>query len=102
METWRSISEEELSQLLESQLRHCSLEERSLFGTIQTPLRKIAIHRLGALEEVFVVAECCGGVVYYEDVEEGFEFSVLGPDGAIRVQGSNQFELKHVLAQLKL
>jgi hypothetical protein len=91
---------EELSSLLEAQLRLCTPEEQELFGRIRVPLLKTPIHRLGALEEVFVVAECCGGVIYYEDVEEGFEFSVLGPDGAIPVQGCNQFELGHVLRQL--
>lgn len=102
MNTLRPISEEELSSLVESHLQHCAPEERSRFEKIRVPLRKVPIHRLGALEEVFVVAECCGGVIYYEDVEEGFEFSAFGPDGAIPVQGCNQLELKHVLARLKL
>lgn len=60
------------------------------------------IHRLGRLEQVLVVASYGSGVIYYEDVEQGFEWAVPGADGAIPAPGCNQFELRQVLARLGL
>lgn len=99
---WRSISESELNELIDRELDNCTAEQKTLFTRYRVPLYRVPIHRLGHLEEVFVVAELYGGVIYYEDVEEGFEFDRLGPDGAISKQGANQHELRHVLSQFKL
>ena len=53
--------------------------------------------RLGAIETVFVVAKPGGVVLYYEDVEEGFNISSLLADGAIASPGYEQWALRHVL-----
>lgn len=99
---WQPITESELLALLEHELSNCTIEQHNLFSTYRVEPYKVPIHRLGELEEVFVVAELPLGVVYYEDIEEGFEFDSLGSDGAIPKQGCNQYELRHVLSQLKL
>ena len=99
---WQPISESELKALLDRELNNCSAEQQAKFTQYRVSPYKVPIHRLGSLEQVFVVAELPTGVVYYEDVEEGFEFDRLGPDGAITTQGCNQYELRHVLTRLKL
>lgn len=77
-------------------------DQRKLFTKFQIPPYKAAIHRLGKLETVFVVAALPAGIVYYEDVEEGFELGRPGADGAISHQGCNQYRLTHVLANIGL
>ena len=97
---WHPISESELKELIDRELKSCTAELQSLFARYRVAPYKVPIHRLGNLEEVFVVAELPSGIIYYEDVEEGFELDRLGGDGAIPTQGCNQFELKHLLSQL--
>lgn len=99
---WQPISESELAALLDRELSNCTAEQRNIFARYRVSPYKLPIHRLGNLEEVFVVAELPTGLIYYEDVEEGFEFDRLGADGAIPKQSCNQYELRHLLSQLKL
>ena len=99
MNTWRPISKVELEELLKVQLAECLPEQRELFEKYCVPPYKVPIHRLDGVEEVYVVAKFPFGVLYYEDVEEGFEVDLIGEDGAIPKQGCNQYELKHVLSQ---
>ena len=102
MTEWTPISNEALVSLVSEQLRSCSPQHRATFSRYRVPFYKVPIHRLGSAEEVYVVAETPKGLIYYEDVEEGFELGRLGTDGAIHSQGCNQYELSHVLAQLEL
>jgi hypothetical protein len=99
---WQPISPSELELVVEQQLRACTSGQRNAFSARRVPFYAVPIHRLGAVESVLVVAEFPQGLLYYEDVEEGFEFGVLGEDGAIPSQGCNQYELKHVLPQAGL
>jgi hypothetical protein len=99
---WKPISALELNRLVDLELTNCGIEQQNLFARYRVPPYRVPIHRLGKLEEVFVVAELPSGVIYYEDVEEGFEFDSLGTDGAIPEQSCNQYELGHVLSQLML
>lgn len=97
---WSSITHLELDALVEDELRRCSPEQALFFARYRVPFFEVPIHRLAEVEKVFVVAQLPTGVVYYEDVENGFEFSGLAPDGSIETPGFNQFELRHVLSQL--
>ena len=47
------------------------------------------------------MAEAGSEVIYYEDVEEGFEICELGGDGMIPERGCEQLELSHVLERLR-
>jgi hypothetical protein len=51
------------------------------------------------VESVLVVAQFPQGMLYFEDVEEGFEFGSPGEDGATPDQGCYQYALRHVLSQ---
>ena len=51
-------------------------------------------------EYVIAVAMFGNLVLYWSDVEGGWEFSDLGEDRSIPKRGCNQFELSHVLNQL--
>lgn len=100
MEAWSPITAQELTALLSKQLEACPSSSRAFFELYRVEPYKVPIHRLGNIEQVYVVAQLPSGVIYYEDVEGGFEFDAIASDGAIPKQGCNQFELKHVLSQL--
>jgi len=96
------ITQVELEALLKKEVERCTPSQQQFFETHRVPLYLVPIHRFGTVEQVFVVAEIKEGILYYEDVEEGFEMAQLGPDGAIPEQGCNQYELKHVISRLGL
>ena len=98
----KPITQIELEALLKKEIGRCSPTQQQFFETHRVPLYLVPIHRFGTVEQVFVVAKIKEGIMYYEDVEEGFEIAHLGPDGAISEQDCNQYELKHVLTQLGL
>lgn len=99
---WQPITITELDAIVSEQLGACTPEQQTAFAGYRVPFYAVAIRRLGAVESVFVVAELPNGLLYYEDVEEGFEISALGADGIIPDQGCNQYELRHVLTQAGL
>jgi hypothetical protein len=51
-------------------------------------------------EFVFVVAQYQGKVLYYSDVEDGWELEALNNNGGITERGCNQFRLSHIMCQL--
>ena len=51
-------------------------------------------------ETVVVVAEYRGEVLYWSDIEEGWELEPLSPQGGIAQRGSNQYLLAHVMHQV--
>ena len=98
---WQSITRDELGELVAGQLSDCSENQRSFFQEHRVDFYPVPIRRLGRIENVFVVAEFGEAVMYYEDVEEGFELATLDEHGAIPSQGCNQFDLQHVLNRLR-
>lgn len=97
MTSWAPISADQLVALLSRELLRCSPEQRALFEGFRVPMRKASINRNGAVETVYIVAQKEESVIYYDDVEEGFNLSLLGPRGEIAVQGFEQWELRHAL-----
>lgn len=100
MKSWSPISREELDALVAKELAGCEPEQLSAFSAYRTPVRAVAIDRFGSKESVFVVAQRGNVVVYYEDVEEGFNLSSLASDGSIATPGAEQWELKHAISRL--
>jgi hypothetical protein len=100
MDTWQPISVEELETLIATQLADCSREQRQFFDRCKVVPHLAKIDRFGATETVFVVAKAGDLVLYYEDVEEGFNISPLLPDGSIASPGYEQWELRHALWHL--
>jgi hypothetical protein len=97
---WEPITAAELGLLIDEAVRVLSDQQRELFESIRVALRPCPIEREGKLESVYVLGEFGGQVLFYEDVEEGFEFARLDADGVIREYFSNQFELRTVLQEL--
>src|SRR5689334_18347056 len=99
---WRPITADELEKLIAAQLTRCSPAETAKFERIRVPFRAVPIRRSGNVEQVFVVAEHEGVVVYYEDVEEGFNLSQLDAQGFIASDDCQQWELRHAINHLPL
>lgn len=59
-----------------------------------------SIPRFGKVEKVVVVAQKAGEVIYWEDVEEGFDISRLGSDGCILEHWCNDGDLGVALNRL--
>lgn len=97
---WKPTDADELRGLVAAQLSECSEDQRRLFNSHSVEFYPVPIRRTGSTEQVFVIAEFGDRVLYYEDIEEGFELASLDSHGAVPSQGSNQFELRQVLAQL--
>ena len=100
MDTWQPISAEELDALIATQLADCSPEQRQFFERCKVARHLAKIDRLGATETVFVVARAGDLALYYEDVEEGFNISLLRLDGSIASPGHEQWELCSALGRL--
>lgn len=94
---WKPITRAELEELIQEQLDECELEQKATFEKYRVLLRQAPIERYGKLEHVFFVARNNDEVMYYEDVEEGFNFSPINADGKILEHWCNQDELKHAL-----
>jgi hypothetical protein len=97
---WSAATSEEIEERVERELRACPSDLAALFAAIRIPFRAVPILRSGAHEQVFVIAEQDGVVVYYEDVEDGFNLSRLAPDGSIATPGHEQWRLRDALFHL--
>lgn len=95
--TWAPTTQTELESLIKAELEACSKEQKEIFVLYRVPLRKAQIVRCGKPEFIFIVAQRGDEVMYYEDVEEGFNISPLAGDGSIKEHWCNQDDLQHAL-----
>jgi hypothetical protein len=91
------MTAEEVYSLIDKELVECTPEQCAMFARYRVPLRATPIKRYGKLESVFVAAQRDEEVMYYEDVEEGWNFSPLTAEGYIAQHWCNQDELKYAL-----
>ncbi len=95
---WAPITKEKLELLIKEELEECTKAQRKMFVCYRVPLRQVSILRnKKKSEHVFVVAQRGNEVMYYEDVEEGFNLSPLAADGSIKSPGSEQDKLSWAL-----
>lgn len=99
METWQPATREEVEALLEEGLAALHPTHRSRFEQMRVAPRRVPVTSTPG-EFVYVVAEYQGKVLYYDDVEDGWELEGLNEAGGITRRGRNQFELTHVMRQL--
>ena len=101
MEDWTPASADDVASIVARELSQCPKALIELFNSIGVPPRSVSILRSGVTESVFVVAERNGTVIYYEDVEEGFNISPLAEDGSIATPGYHQWGICHALRQFE-
>jgi hypothetical protein len=99
MEEQKPQEPEAIEVLLEEDVAALHPTHRARFESIQVSPRRLAVNdRIGG--SVWVVAEHGGGVIYWSDVEEGWEFGMPSAGGSLRTRGSNQLTLSHLMWQL--
>lgn len=91
--TWRPATIEEVKKIVRDDLQQCDDEQLHAFERYAVEPYVAPLLRYGAMEHVVVVARRGDEVIYWEDVEGGFNISLVGPDGRILKHWCNQDEL---------
>jgi hypothetical protein len=94
---WKPPSVEEVKKIVERELANCDREQLAIFGRYAIVPYLAPILRYGEMDSVVVVARKREEVIYWEDVEEGFNVSPIGEGGRILEHWCNQAELRHAL-----
>lgn len=101
MNTWRPITEVEFNELFTAQYAELCESQKITFDQFRIPLWKAAIRRSDQFgdERVFVVAQIDDGILYFDDVEYGFNISTVDESGRILHPGGSQNTLKEAIDQ---
>lgn len=97
MEQWQPATIEYVKELVARDLSECDEEQLDTFrrGSVEPYIAPII--RYGSNDKVVVVARKGNEAFYYEDVEEGFNVSPVGPSGEILEHRCNPDELYFAL-----
>jgi hypothetical protein len=94
---WRSATNAEVSEIVREDLVLCDPEQVAAYERYRVDPYRARIIRYGQLESVVVVAQNGSEVIYWEDVEDGFNMSPISSDGQILEHWCNQDELGFAL-----
>ncbi len=97
MEEWQPATVEKVKQIVEEDLRTCDAEQLTTFERYAIEPYVAPIVRYGKIESVVVVARNGNEVIYWEDVEAGFNASPIDSNGRILEHWCNQDELPFAL-----
>ena len=90
---WCPATIKQVNKIVTEDLLSCDPEQVSAFRRYAVQPHLAPIVRYGKTEEVVVVARKGDEVIYWEDVEEGFNVSPVGADGRILEHWCNQDDL---------
>jgi len=76
---WKHATIKEVRDIVMADLRRCNADQIAAFRQYSVEPFLAPIERYGKEENVVVVARKSSEVIYWEDVEEGFNISVVGP-----------------------
>jgi len=93
MEEWQPATVREVKDIVERDLRTCDAEQAATFKKYAVEPYLAPIIRYGKPESVVVVARKEDEVIYWEDVEDGFNVSPVDSNGRILEHWCNQDEL---------
>lgn len=95
---WLRAEIVEVMSLLEQGMNSLHPEHRTAIAKSLIPPRWIPVADCPG-ESVVAVADIHGKLLYWSDVEGGWELDELGPDGSIQSRGCSQFALWHITHQ---
>jgi hypothetical protein len=93
MQGWQPATVDEVRQIVNQDLKACDAEQLAAFQKYSVQLDVAPIVRYGKRECVIVVARKANEVIYWEDVEEGFNLSPVDAEGQILEHWCNQDDL---------
>ena len=99
MASWKPASKRHVECLLEEGLAVADPVHAAKFERIRVPIRVVEVASDPG-ETVYIVAVSGSQVLYYSDIEDGWELDELDATGSLPERGSSQFELRHILHQL--
>jgi hypothetical protein len=94
---WQAATIETVSKIVEDDLKECGGDEAAAFSKYRVEPYLSSINRYSRDESVVVVARRQNEVIYWEDVEEGFNRSPVSVDGRILEHLCNQDDLRLAL-----
>lgn len=94
---WQPATLDDVKEILRTDLIDCDALQTDAYNKYAVEPYLAPIKRYGSIESVVVVARHKDQVMYYEDIEEGFNISPLGPDGDILEHWCNQDSLGFAL-----
>jgi hypothetical protein len=97
MDDWQPATIEEVNEIVARDLKEFDAEQLVAFERYRLEPFSAPIVRYGKTERVVVVARNGDQVIYYEDVEDGFNVSPISPDGRVLEHWCNQDELRFAL-----
>jgi hypothetical protein len=98
-ETWRPITRNELDALVAEQVASLDSGQYANLEASRVEPWQAIIRRSSQYgdERVWVIAERCGQVLYFDDVEWGWNYSEVDREGRILRPGGRQGDLEGVL-----
>lgn len=97
MEEWQPATVEEVKRIVHRDLKACDDAQLAAFEKYSVEPYIAPIVRSGRNETVVVVARKQNQVIYWEDVEDGFNISPVSAEGRILEHWCNQDELAFAL-----
>lgn len=97
MNDWQPATIQEVSEIVAGDLKDCDAEQLAAFDKYRIEPFSAPIVRYGQTESVVVVARNGDQVIYYEDMEDGFNVSPISLDGRVLEHWCNQDELRFAL-----
>jgi hypothetical protein len=88
----------EVLQLLRTEMKQLSESHRRVLTLALVEPKKLSIENSPG-EFVVAVATFNGKLLYWSDIEEGWELETPNSNGCIPTRGTSQFSLEHVLNQ---
>jgi len=97
MDDWRPATIDKVNEIVASDLKAYDAEQLATFTKYHVEPFSAPLVRYGKMESVVVVARNGHQVIYWEDVEDGFNVSSIGPDGTILEHWCNDDALRFAL-----
>jgi hypothetical protein len=97
MDDWQPATVEEVNEIIARDLKECDAQQLATFDKYRIEPFFAPIVRYGQTESVVVVARNGDQVIYYEDLDDGFNVSPMSADGRVVEHWCNQDELRFAL-----
>jgi hypothetical protein len=99
MNDWKPITDSEFDELFKVQYAELNEAQKNAFDHFRVPFWKATIRRseMYGDETVFVVAQKEDGVIYFDDVENGFNISIVDSARRILNPGGSQDTLEELV-----
>ena len=99
MNDWKPVTDSEFDELFKVQYAELSEAQRNAFDQFRVPFWKATVRRSETYgdETVFVVAQKEDSVIYFDDVENGLNISIVDSMRRILDPGGSQDTLKELV-----